>query len=257
MQKFLVRALVAAVLSAGLAAGTVATASAAPAAPATVASAAAERAPLAPALRSGQRTKDWSVPDYIRAWEKHRGRTMTEDEKRNLARGCIGVTVVNLDREDVGNPPLGLSFGSFETARTVQAALNEIVAKKPSAAEFKALVRKHPVLGKLSNVERALPDWIGSGEVTAAVFSKRFWSGDADYSPNANDQVNMSGYRYVPRPGYVNFDYGWYDESVNNWWHANHSEPGMHVYQSTLNYYSRPLQDFDEQVFSVAFARKY
>jgi len=40
-------------------------------------------------------------------------------------------------------------------------------------------------------------------------------------------------------------------KTSNSWWHANHSEPGMKVYRSTLKHYSRPLLDFDSQIFSV------
>lgn len=67
----------------------------------------------------------------------------------------------------------------------------------------------------------------------------------------------MSGYDYSPRPCdnsgcYTNFDYGLYEKSTNTWWHANHKAPGMMVYQSTLDYYSRPLLDFNRQVFSFS-----
>jgi hypothetical protein len=54
----------------------------------------------------------------------------------------------------------------------------------------------------------------------------------------------------------INFDYGWYDEATNTWFHANHMEPGMTVYQSTLSNFSRPLLNFDRQIFVVAMARK-
>ncbi len=50
----------------------------------------------------------------------------------------------------------------------------------------------------------------------------------------------MINYDYSARPEYVNFDYGLYDNKSNLWWHANHSEPRMEVYESTLSYYSRP-----------------
>ena len=70
----------------------------------------------------------------------------------------------------------------------------------------------------------------------------------------------------------INFDYGFYDPVTNNWWHANHCEqikdstgkvinpgcnfdPGsMEVYESTLGHYSRPLYDFDKQVFCVGIS---
>jgi hypothetical protein len=59
----------------------------------------------------------------------------------------------------------------------------------------------------------------------------------------------------------VPFDYGWYDEETDSWWHANMGGPGMKVYQSDLEYFSQPLGSrdtpiFDRQVFTVALARK-
>jgi hypothetical protein len=54
----------------------------------------------------------------------------------------------------------------------------------------------------------------------------------------------------------IAFDYGWYDEATNTWFHANHGEPGMTVYQSTLDQYSLPLVNFDRQIFVVALAKK-
>ena len=54
----------------------------------------------------------------------------------------------------------------------------------------------------------------------------------------------------------IPFDYGWYDEATNTWFHANHGEAGMVVYQSTLEYYSQPIVNFDRQTFVVAMAKK-
>ncbi|GGH68768.1 hypothetical protein GCM10011318_09110 [Phaeocystidibacter marisrubri] len=65
----------------------------------------------------------------------------------------------------------------------------------------------------------------------------------------------MTGYNYESKPGYFNFDYGWYDDrGAGTWWHANHMEPGMKVYTSSLRYYSRPLLDFNRQIFGVAIS---
>ncbi len=261
MPMWLVRVLVAVVLGLGVSMAPIAHAIAAPPGDTTVV-----RPPIAPALPPGVSHREWSVPDYIAAWEEQHGRAMTDDERATLARGCIGVTVVNLERDDVANPPLGLSFDTFERARAVQAALNEVLASRPSPREYAALVRKHPLLSGLKNVVSAYPSWIDPKELTASLFSKRFWmkqdpswtdeEAAAVFRPNATTgQVDMSRYRYVARPGYVNFDYGWYDEQNRNWWHANHAEPGMVVYQSTSRFYSRPLLDFDAQVYTVAFAR--
>ncbi|MFD9960068.1 hypothetical protein [Amycolatopsis sp. NPDC058986] len=231
----------------------------------TAQTASAAESPIAPPLRHGVASRTWTVPHYIAAWERFHDRRMTAGERHDLARGCIGVTVVNLDREDVGNPPLYLSFGRLETAERVRDALNEIVQKHPSPRQYDDAVRANPLLNRLENVAKALPRWISTAKLKAVIFSKRFyskqnpqWSDEHArkvYRPDpATDQVDMSTYRYRAKPGYVNFDYGWFDQQTGSWWHANHSEPGMEVYQSTLKHYSRPLLDFDEQVFSVAFA---
>jgi len=48
---------------------------------------------------------------------------------------------------------------------------------------------------------------------------------------------------------YTNFDYGLYENKSNTWRHANHSEPGMALYESSLQYYSRSLLDFNKGIF--------
>jgi hypothetical protein len=75
----------------------------------------------------------------------------------------------------------------------------------------------------------------------------------------------MSGYDYEkrpndpgsgPRPQYIAYDYGLYDEKTGKWWHADHCEgcgnEPMTIYESNLRSYSRRLADFDRQVFCVA-----
>ncbi|RZU53790.1 microbial transglutaminase [Krasilnikovia cinnamomea] len=225
---------------------------------------ATELTPLAPALPPGVSTRTWSVEDFVELFERKYGRPMTQDERNALARGCIGVTTVNLERGNI-NPPLGMSFGTFATSRDVQNAINDILATNPSRTQFVAAVAQHPLLSRIDNVTDSLPGGPTS-QWTAVIFSKRFYSkqdpswtdeqADQAFRPDpATGQVDMTDYRYRAKPGYVNFDYGWLDEGSGNWWHANHAEPGMKVYQSTLRHYSRPLLDFDRQVFSVTFGR--
>lgn len=226
-------------------------------------------------LQPKQKTRVWPVADFIAIWEKLHGRTMTPDEKNDLSRGCIGITSLNL-ADGAPNPPLGLSFDSFEHARAVSRALNDILATAPTVTKYGEAVGLHPLLSQLTGVVSALPS-SNPAEWRAVVFSKRFYANQnpdwnkrkkADtrsFKPNPDTgQVDMSGYKYKGRPDpseglgaeMVNFDYGWYDEATNTWWHANHSEPGMKVYQSTLKHYSQPLLNFDRQVFTVALAKK-
>jgi hypothetical protein len=226
-----------------------------------------------PAL-GGAQHKEWSVTDFIAMWEKQHGSKMSDDDKAILAHGCIGVTALHLGRGS-HNPPLGLSFSTFEQAKQVQMALNNILKAKPAADKLGEMIAKSPQLADLKNVLAAMPVDPDPTKWHAYIFSKRFFSrqtgtweerksGDATkFTPDKHGQVDMPGNQSQGRadvdagPGnnMVNFDYGWYDEVSNSWLHANHADPDMKVYQSTLEYYSRPLRNFDRQVFTVAFAR--
>jgi hypothetical protein len=229
--------------------------------------------PLALALAPGQDTKTFSRTEYEELWEKKNGRSITGDERDTLKRGCIGITALNLQGGNT-DPPLGLSFSTFDKALQVADALNAILRAKPEVDKLPDEASKHPVLNGLKNVISSFPPDLDPKEYKAVVFSKRFFSNQSPswnarktavpgaFQPDpTTGQVDMSGYKYKAKvkpdgaSSYTNFDYAWYDAQTDSWWHANHKEPGMKVYQSTLEHYSRPLLDFDRQVFSVAFAR--
>ena len=116
------------------------------------------------------------------------------------------------------------------------------------------------------------------------VFAKLFWSNqNADpakrkkgnakaFRPDRKGRVDMSGYKYRAQPGYVNFDYGWWDESSQSFWHANHADYGdpadpMIVMQSTRDKFAKKMEvagtrrygyaDFDRVVYGVALATHY
>lgn len=186
--------------------------------------------------RGENETKKHTFDDYVKKWEAERGRPITPDEKRTLAAGCIGITSLNIGT--TRSPKLTACYAMFEQAWR-------------KAKEFNSYLKKL-VPGR-----------------KAIIFSKRFWSGGKDYKPDPKTgEVNMSGYNYGTRPGkgYTNFDYGFYDEKTNKWWHANHCEPtisgprctssgSMYVYESNLQHYSRPLGDFDKQVFCIGISK--
>lgn len=226
-------------------------------------------------LQPKQKARVWPVPDFIAIWEKLHGKRMTPDEKDDLTRGCIGITSLNL-ADGAPNPPLGMSFDTLARALAVSRALNDILATGPTVQKYGEAVALHPLLSQLTGVVSALPS-SNPAQWRAVVFSKRFYANQnpdwkkrkkadtTSFKPDpTTGQVDMSGYKYKGRPDpsegvgaeMVNFDYGWYDEATETWWHANHAEPGMKVYQSTLGQYSRPLLNFDRQVFSVALAKK-
>jgi hypothetical protein len=111
------------------------------------------------------------------------------------------------------------------------------------------------------------------------MFAKLFWSNqkDPDGANKAPDEnafkadpkthrMDMSGYKYQGQPGYVNFDYGFWDDNSQCFWHANHMEykdpekrktNPMKVYQSTRDKFIAGYIDFDRIVLGVAFAKNY
>ena len=116
------------------------------------------------------------------------------------------------------------------------------------------------------------------------VFGVHFWSNQeedetarekpdhAAFLPDATGKVDMTGFKHLRRPGYTNFDYAFWDDSVASMWHANHKENGeadqMEVYQSTLGKFSHSFEeepgetrfgypDFDREVYGVALAENY
>jgi hypothetical protein len=169
-------------------------------------------------------TAKYSVDEYKKKFAKTKGRPMTPHEEKLLSYGCVGITAVNIGHSDLRTPDLSESFATLSQALKRKQELEKQTGKK------------------------------------AILFSMRFWKGGQPYSPDPNTgKINMSGYNYIPKPNpntrgtYTNFDYGYYDPATDSWWHANNAEPGMEVYRSTKTYYSRPLADFDGQVYSIAF----
>jgi len=193
---------------------------------------------MGPGLPSGTDSVTHTVDEYKSMWEKNTGRSMTGAEEKTLAKGCVGVSAVNLG---TGTPSLTECYDG-STSPT-----DGLAKATKRADEIEKSTGKRPF-----------------------IYSKRFWSGGRDYKGDpASGKVDMSDYwsrtdKHKPKAGgggYTNFDYGWYDEKTGSWFHANHCDPkvsstckskgDMKVYESTLEHYSRPLADFDRQVFCV------
>jgi hypothetical protein len=192
----------------------------------------------------------YSVEQYEAMWEKEQGRKLTQAEKDTIARGCIGITANNI--KGGGNPLQSAGtdcYGTFDQAHKVMAGRNKELhdaraAGKPAPA----------------------------GEYI--LFAKAFWSnqstdenarktGDPNaYKPDPKTgKVDMSTYKYRSQPGFINFDYGFWDEQSQSFWHANHMQPGMKVYQSTKDRFApgggSAYRDFDRVIFCVALANNY
>ena len=192
--------------------------------------------------RGGEERTTHKIDDYIAMWEKEHGQKLTDDEKRTLGRGCVGITALTM--EDLNNPDLTNCYDTFPQVWEAAKKMNDILAS-----------------------ER--PD------KKAIIFSKRFWSGGKPYKPDpTTGKVDLSEHEDEPRPSTetydpINFDYALYDEKTGHWWHANHCDwplsgdldckhfgGRMEVYESNLQSYSHKLFDFDRQVFCVAVGNR-
>jgi hypothetical protein len=188
----------------------------------------------------------YSVEQYQSMLEKEQGKKLTDDDKSTIARGCIGITADNIAG---GGNPLNYAeavFGSFDQAHGYMAMKNKELHQMRADPKQAALAPQ--------------------GEYI--LFAKQFWSNqkpgdnskpdpDAFKADPKTGRVNMKDYKYRAQPGYVNFDYGFWDDSSNSFWHANHMQPGMVVYQSTKEHFIRGYIDFDRCVFGVALATNY
>lgn len=173
-------------------------------------------------------------------WERA-NKPMTSNEKETLKAGCIGITALNVGIPGKlffpGNvPPRGPAYSSLKRAQ--------------DAAKLKeADIKKNP-----SNYPKG---------AHVVIFSMRFWTKNStEFQPDKYSRIDLTNYKYLAKPGFTNFDFGIYDKKTNLWWHANHcdgcanSQTGkpepMSVYESDLSYYSKPLLDFNRQVFIPA-----
>jgi hypothetical protein len=204
--------------------------------------------------------RKWSPDQYIAMWEKEQGRSMSDDERTTIKRGCIGITAANLNG---GGNPLDYAegiWGNFEQAHAAMVEKNKKLDADPESA----------------------------GGARYVVFAKLFWSNqsskwedrlkpdDKAFKPDPKTgEVDMTGYNYKAqskwdvddkgnkkKSGYVNFDYGFWDESSHCFWHANHMDYGdperpMIVLQSTKSKFIAGYIDFDRVIFCIARAHDY
>ena len=209
----------------------------------------------------GQQRK-YTPSQYIAMWEAEQGRTLTAAEKDTIDRGCIGLTANNLNGG--GDPPLDMAFGTFDQA-------HKVMMERNAALDWMSRI---PLLGGML-----------AGTARYVVFAKLFWSNqNADIARRATSdptafkpdpttgRVDMTGYEYREQPGKVNFDYGFWDEASQSFWHANHMDYGdpadpMIVLQSTRDKFAKVLtvagetrygyRDFDRVIYCVALAENY
>jgi LysM repeat protein len=188
---------------------------------------------------TGMKHNEISFDDYVKKWEAEKGRPITASEKSELERGCVGISSINTGGDPLNN--LQSCFDTFEKGLKFAREKNEAIKKAGNTKKMKV-----------------------------QMFSMRFGSGGKPYAPDATGKVDMSDYDSRLTSGdawrpddalgsdYINFDFGYYDVESGMWWHANHVHeplPGgmgpMKAYVSSLDYYSKPLLDFNKQIFCV------
>lgn len=205
----------------------------------------------------------WSPDQYIAMWEKEQGRKITPEERETLDRGCIGVTAMNL--HGGGNP--------LESAEKSYASFDQAHA---------AMVERNKMLDQMAASGKPV------GKARYVLFAQQFWSNQSKnwkdrlkpdpkaFRPNPKTgEIDMSGYDYEPQSkydvdengkqvesSYVNFDYGFWDDSSQTFWHANHMDyhdanDPMKVFQSSKEHFIAGYRDFDRVVFCIAKAENY
>lgn len=179
-----------------------------------------------------------TMAQYIERWTQANNKPMTEKEKQTLARGCVGITA--LETESLKNPELSVCYQTFIAALKQKEKADALLADR------------------------------GIKNRRAIIFSKRFHNEQPlDLINKRTRQVDMRMTdSNTAKPGSTNFDYGLYDEATGKWWHANKCDPAtindvkrcagdpMVVYESSLEHYSQPLNDFNRQVFCVTIGLK-
>jgi peptidoglycan hydrolase-like protein with peptidoglycan-binding domain len=201
----------------------------------------------------------YTPAEYEAMWEQEQGRPLTHAEKDTIRRGCIGITANNL--HGGGMPPLDEAYSTFEQAYRTMKARNAVYDWMRQNPANIVPAGRYVMFGKLFWSNQSLDP------------NKRKRSAPRAFRPDpSTGRVDMSGYAYQEQPGYTNYDYGFWDESTNSFWHANHMEYGdptdqMRVFQSTKDKFAKRINvggetrygypDFDRAVFVVALAENY
>lgn len=189
--------------------------------------------------------------DYITKWEKDRPWLNREQRiwaEAMLAKGCIGVTIINLgrcfkDSKDGNNflhPDMNNCYATLEDAEKLR---------------------------------RLLDENCGCGDFPTKIFSIHFWSAGGSFEPDGSGRVNMtpwieagvkdSDVWYRPaedgqiRDETGNMDFGFLEDESGMWLDANTAHrptSPMVVKRKTLKEWRKLPWDYDKEVFCVACA---
>ena len=200
----------------------------------------------------------YSIEQFTKMWEAQ-FHALSSAEADNVLRGCVGITALNLGMGPLDAPtdlPSNKVYGTFAKARAIAAAKNEALG----AIAPGALIQGYVVYAMLFWSNRD-PDPKKRGKPDPTAFRPDPHTGEVDMSRIGNI------YALARPPDYTNFDFGFWDESTQTFWHANHGTyVGMktpeEIYQSTHARFARKYwengeehvsyPDFDRVVYGVA-----
>ncbi|WP_280362677.1 hypothetical protein, partial [Nocardia wallacei] len=100
---------------------------------------------LIPKLKRNESQRSFTKDEYVEHWEKKLGRKMTPEEIRTIERGCIGVSMVRLGRDD-SLPPMNLVFDDPVAQARVAVAEKELAAGEAASGRVNAARSQHRVL---------------------------------------------------------------------------------------------------------------
>jgi hypothetical protein len=184
---------------------------------------------------------------------------LNSSEVDNVLRGCVGITALNLGLGPLVAPtdlPSNKVYGTFAQARAIAAAKNEALGTIAPGSPIQGYV----VYAMLFWSNRD-PDDKKRGKPDPKAFRPDPKTGEVDMSKIGDI------YALSRPPDYTNFDFGFWDESTQTFWHANHGTyTGMRtpeeIYQSTHARFAHKYwengeehvsyPDFDRVVYGVA-----
>ncbi len=187
---------------------------------------------------------------FLKRFKEPLSKAKVKRLRHQLSSGCIGITCINLGiYGKLTNKYLSNCYlAESDKIEDINIALNKAKARRDEMIKNEECknCKKFP----------------GEEQSTPRIYSIRFWSDEKEYvADEKTGKVDMSKWdkekgRPDPNKGadgeMIRFDFGIFDEANDKWIHANHAEPNMEVYTSSLKHFSRKLANFDKQVFCVS-----
>lgn len=154
--------------------------------------------------------RSWSFAQWCEKLEVERGTKLTDDEKSRIDNGCIGLVMFALKID--GIPPLMGGYRDFDKVKKLADDLLE----------------------RIKNGEFPKGSEVILYGVQFFVDDNFAYRPGADETISLSDEMLMEIDREAKADGVTNFNFGLYDFKTNMIYDANHQEPGMRVYENTV-----------------------